>query len=548
MVGRITIAAVGAAGVVVAGLGVASATLWRPADVLRASVATDSPYVITAPGVVEMGGQPTTVTVTSSKKDAELVVAVGRDTDVVGWVGTDPHQTIAGSADWTTLRFDDQAKPAKAAPGDEFQSPSGSDMWVAEASGKGSAVLKSWAPGGDYQGRWSVIVANPSGAPVDITMAWPRNVSTPWLIPGLIAGLVALLWAAYQELRRREVLTFGSGGHDAGGPPDEETRPRTRREARQGARTGAVPAVEPVADTPKWKPPTFAEPEPVEDEPWEPAAFDAPGPRADERQPEPARLFSGIKSPASRWSRSRDGADGGDQAQHREHPVAPPELVQPPPTRSGVPAWSRVQAPVAPAPVSAPVPSPPPFSSRPPTVPVRQPALPAAPPAPSGPSRRTRAWPPAPAQDVGSHEAAPAHGAAFAAPAPAESRRLGPFGRRPAPAEPAAPQAPAQNRPGPPSAWMPGRGGRTGAIPQVPGRGGRTGAIPQVPMPTQQHPGGRPAWLGRRAPAQLTGAIPTVAAPGTAPRLSAGRQGGQMPRGDAWRQIWGISTEHEEGW
>ncbi|MCL2467551.1 MAG: hypothetical protein FWF21_09820 [Micrococcales bacterium] len=580
-----TIAAVGAAGVVIAGLGVASATLLRPSDVLRSSVTTNSPYVVTDPGVVEMGGQPTTITVTSSKKDANLVVAVGRDSDVVAWVGDDPHQTITGTAGWSTLRISEPAAKAPSPPAEGYQSPAGSDMWVAEASGKGSAVLKSWAPGTDYPGRWSVVVANTSGAPVEIVMAWPRNVSAPWLIPALIVGLAALLWAAYQELRRREVFTFGLG-HGDEAPSEEEARPRTRREARTGVRTYPVPAViapPPVEDAIQ---DAVEDDEPAPD--WGPAPFAQPSAPA----PEPARRSSTAKT----WSRSRHAAtpeldpavaqthrtgaiplvptepassdyapaahyeaaalfDRAVQPQVGDNQPAHDEWAEPPPARPGVPAWSRVSSP---PPAPSPVPPPPssPYEPRPANAAplsrkkaARPPAPPAPPPAPApaqspAPSRRSRKWPPAPAPNVPEHDVAPvgggvaAHGGTpprGAAPAPAERRRSGPFGRRPSMADsgpssygpsPVAAQPP----PATPSAWMPGRGARTGAIPQVPS--------PQA--------GARPAWLGQRAPAQLTGAIPRVSGPGTAPRLSAGRQSAQTPRGDAWREIWGISTEHEE--
>lgn len=567
MVGRITVVAIGAAGVVVAGLSVASATLWRPDDVLRASVTTDSPYVVTAAGVVEMGGQPTTVTVTTADgQKAPLVVAVGRDTDVVGWVGDDPHETVSGMSGWSTLRIVSptagtteptdapaegdpaQGEPAQDEAASEYQSPAGSDMWLAEATGEGRAELKNWAPGSQYPGRWSVLVANPTEAQATVELAWPRKVSTPWLVPGLILGLGAVGWAAYTELRRRGILTFR---RKAG--PDADTRtdgadgpsaPRSRREVRaaQAAdQSGPVPVVDGGSD------PT------VEPSPWGTAAFTAPAdaaPEALDTAPEPSRgrRFERALpawSPARTWQRARHSTEPDiEETPARSRPagvapaVAPPAPIQPPPTapeRPRTPAWSRTAAPTAassavasPA-VPAPVPAP---AARP--TPLPAPSAPAS-------SGRRRAWPPAPQSTAATPEVeqGPAD--------PGPTTRRSPFGRSARPAPGPAPSAPtlgaSQSRPAPPGGWMPGRGGRTGAV-------------PQVPAPTEQTGGGRrPTWLGLTRSPSATGPVPAApqgTAQSTAPRLSAGPQPAvpqsvapqsDPPRGDAWRQIWGISTD-----
>ena len=518
MVGRITVVAVGAAGIVVTGLSVASATLWRPDDVLRASVTTDSPYVVTAPGVVEMGGQPTTVTVkTVDGKKAPLVIAVGRDTDVVGWVGDDPHETVSGMSGWSSLRItnpaggtakptggepaqDDPAQdepaqdePAQDEPAQgqaEYQSPAGSDMWVAEASGEGRAELKRWAPGSQYPGRWSVLVANPTKAQTTVEMAWPRDVSTPWLIPGLIIGLGAVSGAVYAELRRRGILAFGrktdadpSTGKDTDSPP-----PRSRREVRAAKAGGQSDPVSVVGGSTT----------DVTDEP---------------------------------TTEGRGEAIPG---------LVPPGPFQPPPASPGrprTPAWS--QAPLPPAAPAAPAPAPAPTGLAPSPIPSARRMPSPAPPVPSAPpaSGRRFTWPPTLQSAPPGAEQAPTETGQT-------EQRRGPFGRgaRPAPEPPSAPTGAPQPRPAPLGGWMPGRGGRTGSV-------------PQVPAPTEQTGSGRrPAWLGRtRSPAPLTGPVPAAPPQGTAPRLSTGPLPGgppsagppsdPAPRGDAWRQIWGISTD-----
>ena len=593
MVGRITVVAVGVAGIAVAGLSVASATLWRPDDVLRASVTTDSPYVVTAAGVVEMGGQPTTVTVTTDDKKAPLVVAVGRDTDVAGWVGDDPHETISGMTGWSSLRVvgptagptaEPEAQPAEDAPADGetsagYVSPAGSDMWVAQATGDGRAELKGWSASAEYPGRWSVLVANSTGAQTTVELAWPRNVSTPWLIPGLIVGLGAVGWAAYVELRRRGILTFGArkaalvgvgGTDDADGGALPVRSRRGARAAHKSGQSGPVPVVagpvdEPTEVSPTWGTAAFAppagEPTTVADAAWEAtvvtppaggpttvvdpaletAAFAPPIDGDPAQAPGPGRRERALPSwsPARTWQRARHSVEpdepeptfGATATRGQPTAAAPvvappgPGLVPPPPAPAGrprTPAWSQASAPLAPSGASV--------------APVAPASLPA--PASPPPSGR-RAWPGSqagPAQSVGSPQ-----GDGYTGSVPVETgpaRRSSPFGRgaRPAPdPSSSAPVlgAPQPTRPPARSGWMPGRGGRTGSVPQVP--------VP-ADQPVEQTGARRPAWLGRtRSPSPTTSPVPAAPPTGTAPRLSAGPQSDPVPRGDAWRQIWGIS-------
>lgn len=227
MVGRLTIAAIGATGVVLVGLGVASATAWRADSVLRSTVTADAPYVVTAPGVVEMGGSPTTVTAYTSDTSAPLVIVVGRDSDVTGWVGDDPHALVTGLSGWHRLAVDTAAPTASPRPTPEAEDvdavettdeaeavsepgladPTGSDMWIEQVSGTGRVTL-TWSS--DDPGRWSVLVASPSGAPPTLELAWPREVSTPWLIPGTLVG--GLLIVVALGLLARPWLARRSGG------------------------------------------------------------------------------------------------------------------------------------------------------------------------------------------------------------------------------------------------------------------------------------------------------------------------------------------------
>ena len=107
---RLIEAGVGLLGLVVIALAVASATLWRADDVLVARATATAGLVVTDPGVLELGGDPVTVRA-QVPAGARVVLAVGRDTDVTGWVGNDAYQRVSGLSGWRTLRL---AAPATA--------------------------------------------------------------------------------------------------------------------------------------------------------------------------------------------------------------------------------------------------------------------------------------------------------------------------------------------------------------------------------------------------------------------------------------------------
>ncbi|WP_149202668.1 hypothetical protein [Actinotalea subterranea] len=257
------------------GLGFASATLWRASDTLEASAtaADGSTLLMTDPGVLDMAADEVTVRASAGSGDT-VVLALGRTADVEAWIGTDAHTRVTGLADLRTLSTDDVAATAPeateetpaegevpaegeapvegeapaegeaATTGDDAAAatpapnPSGSDLWLVEASGDGEAELEWQA----QDGRWSLLVATTgesAGAPT-VTLVWPQVVTTPWLVPGVAGGaallLAGLVWWAVLLLRSRRA------GH-AG---------RTRDDARPvsvplGAQGVAVPTTAPVS-------------------------------------------------------------------------------------------------------------------------------------------------------------------------------------------------------------------------------------------------------------------------------------------------------------
>ncbi len=222
MLQRLIAAMLGVLGLLAIGLGVASSTVWRGDDILVATASPDAHLVVADPGVLELAGNPVTVTVRAAN-DTPVVIAVGRDTDVAGWVGTDAHAQVTGLAGWHALRTEPVAEraptpaasaavepaaresaasepaasdPSASATGESaggataaVADPSGSDLWVKQATGNGTATL-TW----DAQpGRWSLLVASLGEPPPVIELAWPRTVTTPWQWPGVVGGALLLL-------------------------------------------------------------------------------------------------------------------------------------------------------------------------------------------------------------------------------------------------------------------------------------------------------------------------------------------------------------------
>jgi hypothetical protein len=233
---RLIAAVLGVLGVAAIGLGVASATVWRADDPLVATAAPggDTRTLVTDPGVLELAGDPVTVTVRAD--GSPVVLAVGRDTDVTAWVGSDPYERVTGLSDWHTLSTtagQDAPEPtaspsatateeaaAEAAPSPSASEeagtaaataadPTGSDMWVVEVAGDDTATLE-WPA---QEGRWSLLAVSLGDSAPVLDLSWPQTVTTPWLWPGVALGVLLLAVAAILLVR---ILRERREGPDAG--------------------------------------------------------------------------------------------------------------------------------------------------------------------------------------------------------------------------------------------------------------------------------------------------------------------------------------------
>ncbi|GAA4416557.1 hypothetical protein GCM10023169_11580 [Georgenia halophila] len=209
---------------------IASATIWRPTDTATLSLPSrpDAPVVVSDPGVLDAVAPEVTIRATAGD-DQPVTLAIGRSADVDAWVGEAAHQRITGLASWEQLEVGtsgaespeatDEASPTgegteqateatsptegstEESTGNDGEgessegettvpNPAGSDLWVAEQTGTGSAEMQ-WT---DQEGRWSLLAATDGAGPApEVSLTWPVEVRTPWLVPGIIAGAVLML-------------------------------------------------------------------------------------------------------------------------------------------------------------------------------------------------------------------------------------------------------------------------------------------------------------------------------------------------------------------
>ncbi|MBE1875932.1 hypothetical protein [Myceligenerans pegani] len=470
-----------------AGYGVATATVLRESDtvVATATPSGDGTMLVTVPGVLGMVDESVTVRA-SVPEGQKVTLAIGTETDVLGWVGDDPYDSVTGMADWSELSVvpgagvseggegaeeGDDAEPAERPS--SGPDPAGSDMWISEVSGETSVSLRYTDQPGPYV-LLAAGVGRGAEAPT-VELTWPRPVTTPYLWPGVIGGgfLVLVGLFLFVGARRKP------GGRKS----------KASGKGRKSARTVREP-LEPRNDG--------SHPGGPEESPYSPAPgekLDAPFP------PGPAE-----QSPFPLTDEDQDAEQSG----------AP----FPPAT---APAWGS--APTAP-PYEAP--SEPEHD----TVPRPAPAAPAAPAAAGvwGSGRSEPTFPSGPTEHPGAHQA-PA-----GPPAPGSLRRR--RGRRGAP-DPAAtpPAAPMPPAPMPaPAAPAPAAPAPAAARPQAAASSGSSGTPGKLMTRRERRLAEQAARRGN------TGMQPAVPQQQPEPPQPEPPQPGPpaSSRAAAWREAWGI--------
>lgn len=228
---------------VAAVIGVLALAVWKPADQVVASTTPDRPYVMTRDKVLPLLAKDVTVTVTAPG-DEEVSLVLGTTGDVLGWIGDSPYTEVVGvESGMETLKTVDHPGSGEAAQsGDDAQSgeeaqsgedaqsgeeaqsgvtPAGNDMWLQEATGRGSTSLTLTDVG---TGRSVLAAVDGSADAPTLTLTWAvHQTNATAVVAFALAALLAVIAALFlvSELRilrhrRRRALKLGErAGADA---------------------------------------------------------------------------------------------------------------------------------------------------------------------------------------------------------------------------------------------------------------------------------------------------------------------------------------------
>ncbi|WP_051196592.1 hypothetical protein [Jonesia quinghaiensis] len=328
-------------GVVIAGLGVASGTVWKPDEVvtLTAPSTSEARYVMTAPGVLGQVSDDVTI-VARAGGEAEVTLVVARVNDARGWLADTSYQEVSGVASWESLTTrlvepveeepaadgenadgeaaedaepadDEQASEDSAEEAEQDTGPAltSSDMWFESVSGAGQVQVQLTS----VEDPIVVLAGSDGDAAPELSMTWQREVTTPLLVPGIVGGgvlavLGLLLLVVVSRPRKsqsveavapstgrsaRSVRSVAPQGAEAtAGASRSAARRSGRSAARASAKsaTSAAPGQQPAPwDVPTTKTPT------------------APGSRSADFAPQP-QAGAGVSQVSAASSRSMPSA------------------------------------------------------------------------------------------------------------------------------------------------------------------------------------------------------------------------------------------------
>ncbi|WP_143143669.1 hypothetical protein [Agrococcus sp. Marseille-P2731] len=202
---------------VLLGLGIGQRTIWAPPETIVAQLEqpTDAQLLYLSGETMNQHDGRQTVSISGS---GAVTVAVGRDHDVLGWIGESQH-AVAELGESEELVLAEEAGDSEALP-----TIAGSDLWIEEYAGDGEVRFEIDLPVG-----FAMLVQGEPGAaaPADVRVEWPFDAKTPLFGPLMTAGfvflalaLVLFLLALGRHRRRR-------------GPQRRSHRELTRAERRQ---------------------------------------------------------------------------------------------------------------------------------------------------------------------------------------------------------------------------------------------------------------------------------------------------------------------------
>ena len=210
-------------------------TIWKPNPQVTATSASISQrYIVTDPGVANLGDPKVDVKVTSTS--GSVCVALGEARDVAGWVSGHSYTRVTGLSDWQHLTVEDASTKASGnADTDESNDVNfdQSDMWSQVKCGSGTLDVNWDISDGnqvlliDTQAKTSAgSAASDSGAGQsgdqakgDTTLAftWVRSkvldLGTPFMVAGGLLTVAAVATAtvfAMEAHRRRNKRTLAA--------------------------------------------------------------------------------------------------------------------------------------------------------------------------------------------------------------------------------------------------------------------------------------------------------------------------------------------------
>lgn len=198
------------------GAGIAQRTIFTASDAQTVPIesSSDAAYTVIDGSVLNLvpGSQTLTVAGTGS-----VFAAYGRTTDVTAWLSDATYDHVTVGADGqpqTTTVSPEAVSPSpsptptdSAAPDATGDTSTGADAGatVAEQAGRNPVGSDLWLDEYQQDGRlttplqlpetMSVLVASDgtAPAPAEVTLTWPRDVSTPWAGPLIVGGGILLL-------------------------------------------------------------------------------------------------------------------------------------------------------------------------------------------------------------------------------------------------------------------------------------------------------------------------------------------------------------------
>jgi len=214
-------------GLVIAAIGVGSATIWSPDPTVTASTeSSDAAFLWTDPGVLDLVNTKVTVSAKAADPEADVTIAIGYSDDVEAWASGLSAGQVTGLSDWETLAVTDVAAEV-----DDQPSLASSDNWLDTATAAGSTSLAYTVTD---PGQISAIVSTSDGSTPTVTLTWERHQANSAVLPLIVIGILVtaigcLLLAVSHLDQKREEQRHQARVHSA-----------ARRASRAAAETAVI--------------------------------------------------------------------------------------------------------------------------------------------------------------------------------------------------------------------------------------------------------------------------------------------------------------------